>query len=132
MLIRSRKIEVVSFPSMNNEHKVPRLEFLTRLKVVYRKVPKGFNRKAFLSKGISKRETAKLFVLRVVEILLQKIPLKIFVYLFSEVLCNISQVCVTTSRKGASLDLLQRLDQERFFQSARQEIIFYAGLTIVS
>ena len=54
VLIGSRKTEVVSFPSMNNEHKVPRLVFLTCLKVVYRKVPKGFNRKAFLSKSILK------------------------------------------------------------------------------
>ena len=72
VLIRSRKIEVVSFPSMNNEHKVPRLEFLTCLKVVYRKVPKGFNRKAFLSKGILKREAAKIFVSRFLELSLKK------------------------------------------------------------
>ena len=36
-----------------------------------------------------------------------------FVYLISEVQCNIYQVCMTTSRKGASPDLLQHLDQER-------------------
>ena len=68
MLVRSRKIEVLPFPSMNNEHKVPRLEFLTCLKVVYWKVPKGFNRKAFLLKGILKRETAKIFVSRLFEL----------------------------------------------------------------
>ena len=36
-----------------------------------------------------------------------------FVYLISEVLCNIYQVYMTTSRNGASPDLLQRLDQEK-------------------
>ena len=97
MLIGSRKVEVVSFPSMNNEHKVPRLEFLTCLKVVYRKVPKGFNRKAFLSKGILKCETAKIFCFAFLRTFAKKNPVQIFVYLISEVLCNIYQVCVITS-----------------------------------
>jgi len=35
-----------------------------------------------------------------------------FAYLISEVLCNIYQVCISTERKAASLNLLQRLDQE--------------------
>ena len=51
---------------------VPRLEFLTSLKVVSRKVPKGLRRKASLSKGILKRRTAKIFVLRLLELSLQK------------------------------------------------------------
>ena len=86
--------------------------------MIYRKVPKGFNRKVFLSKGILKRETAKIFVLRLLELSLQKTRCKSFYnYLISEVLCNIYQVCVTMSRKGASPDLLQRLDHERFFFS---------------
>ena len=84
--------------------------------VVYRKVPKGFNRKAFLSKGILKRETAKIFVSLLLELSLQKTRCKSFCnYLISEVLCNFYQVCVTMPRKGASPDLLQRLGQERFF-----------------
>ena len=81
--------------------------------MVYRKVPKGFNRKAFLSKGILKRETAKIFVSRLLELSLQKTRCKSLCnYLISEVLCNFYQVCVTMPRKGASPDLLQRLDQE--------------------
>ena len=85
--------------------------------VVYRKVRKGFNRKAFLLKGILKRETAKtVFVSRLLELSLQKTRCKSFCnYLISEVLCNFYQVCVTMPRKDASPDLLQRLDQERFF-----------------
>ena len=42
--------------------------------MVYRKVPKGFNRKAFLSKGILKRETAKIFVSRFVRTFASKKP----------------------------------------------------------
>ena len=91
--------------------------------MVYRKVPKGFNRKTFLSKRILKRETAKIFVSRLLELSLQKTRCKSLCnYLISEVLCNFYQVCVTMPRKGASLDLLQRLDQERvFFHSAGQK-----------
>ena len=40
--------------------------------MVYRKVPKGFNRKTFLSKGVLKRETANIFVSRLLELSLQK------------------------------------------------------------
>ena len=110
MLLRSCKIEVVSFPCM----KVPRLEFLTCLKVVSRRGLDGLKRKTSLSKGTLKRKgalkckTAEIFVSRLLELSLQK-----FVYLMLEVLCDIYQVCMTTSRKGASPDLLQHLDQEK-------------------
>ena len=84
--------------------------------MVYGKVPKGFNRKAFLSKGILKRETAKIFVSRLLELSLKKTLCKSLCnYLNSEVLCNFYQVCVTMPRKGACPDLLERLDQDRFF-----------------
>ena len=54
-------------------------------------------------------------------------------YLISEVVCNIYQVCVTMSRKGASPDLLQLLhgSREVFFHSARQQN-YPLCLTIVS
>ena len=53
-----------------------------------------------------------------------------FVYLISEVLCNIYQVCMTKSRKGVAPDLLQRLNQEKsLLKSISKEpgrkIIFY-------
>ena len=52
--------------------KVLGLEFLTCLKVVSRKVPNGLKRKTFLSKGILKRKTAKIFVSHLLELSLQK------------------------------------------------------------
>ena len=52
--------------------KVPRLEFLTCLKVVSRKVPKELKRKASLSKSILKRKTAKIFVSHLLQLSLQK------------------------------------------------------------
>ena len=88
-------------------------------------MPNGLNRKASLLKSISKRKTAKIFVSRLLKLSLQKTVANLCQYLLSEVLCNNYQVCMTTSRKGVSPDLLQRLDQERslkeHFQSARQE-----------
>ena len=75
MLFRSRKIEVVSFPGMNNERltqSAERLEFLACLKVVSRKVSKGLKRKASLSKGILKGQTAKIFILHLLQLSLQK------------------------------------------------------------
>ena len=40
-----------------------------------------------------------------------KVWVQIFAYLISKVLCNIYQVCMSATRKPASQDLLQRLDQ---------------------
>ena len=54
MLLRSCKIEVVSFPCME----VPRLEFLTYLKVVSPRGLDGLKRKTSLSKGTLKRKGA--------------------------------------------------------------------------
>ena len=68
VLLRSCKIEVVSFPCM----KVPRLEFLTCLTVVSRKVPNEVKRKASLSNGTLKRKSAKIFVSRLLELSLQE------------------------------------------------------------
>ena len=55
-----------------------------------------------IAKGILKRKTAKILVSRLLELPLQK-KVQIFEYLISE-------ACMTSSRKGASSDLLQRLD----------------------
>ena len=102
MLLRSRVIPL-------HDHKVPRLEFLTCLKVVPPKVPNGLKPKASLRivKGILKRKRAKIFPSRLLELSLKKTLFKlIFEYLIPE-------VCMTTSRKGASSDLLRRLDHER-------------------
>ena len=51
---------------------MPRLEFLTCLKVVSRKVPKELKRKASLSKGILRRKTAEIFVSHLLQLSFQK------------------------------------------------------------
>ena len=67
MLLRSRFIPL-------HDHKVPRLEFVTCLKVVSPKVPDGLKPKASLRivKGILKRNRVKIFASRVLELSLQK------------------------------------------------------------
>jgi len=53
------------------------------------------------------------FCFAFVRIFAPKNPVQMFAYLISGVLCNIYQVFISTVRKAASPDLLQRLDQER-------------------
>ena len=73
-----------------------RLEFLTCLKVVSRKVPKELKRKASVSKGILKPKTAKILICFALVSFYnfhckkkKKKTVQIFVYLISEVLSNI-------------------------------------------
>ena len=88
---------------------------LDSMKVVSRKLQNGLKRKAYLSEGILKSKTAKIFVSRLLELSLQKNRCKsLYIYFWKCCVLNIYQVCMTTSRKGASPELLQqRLDQER-------------------
>ena len=64
-------------------------------------------RKASLSKGILKRTTAKIFVSRSLELSLKK-TVQIFVYLISEVLCNIYSWLELNSNKHARKSFLEK------------------------
>ena len=77
-------------------------------------------RKASLSKGISKRKTARIFISHLLEFTPKK-PVKMFAYLISEVQCNIYLVCISTATKAASPDLPQRFDQERSLVATQQQ-----------
>ena len=81
---------------LNKKLKMPRLEVLTSLNVVSRKVLNLLKRKASRWKGILRRKTAKIFVSRFLEFSLQKKPVQIFVYLklISSPYCRLSRVCL--------------------------------------
>ena len=87
----------------------------TRSRVVSRKVLNGLNRKTSLSKGFSKRTTAEILVSRLLKLSLRKVPVQIFGYLTSKVLCinNIYQSLDVHSEKAVSLESPHCLDRER-------------------
>ena len=99
---------------MNDSHKVPRLEFLTCLKVISRKVLNGLKQKGSLSKGILKRKTGKIFVSHLLELWLQKYQSANVCILILEVLCNIYWTYCNVWIKTGHFE-------EHCFRSARQE-----------
>jgi len=85
-------------------------------------------RKASLSKDISKRRTAKIFVSYFLELSLRKIPMQMFEYLFSK--CNIIQGLQVHGDKscfsGTAASFESReLSLEGIFKALDRIIVFY-------
>jgi len=87
-------------------------------------------RKASLSKEISKRRTAKIFVSYFLELSLRKIPVQIFEYLFSKFCVIFSKVCRSTAIKscffGTAVSFGSReVSLESIFKALGRIIVFY-------
>ena len=108
MLLRSRKIEVVSTQSAKTQ-------ISNLLRSGFSESAEWIEVKRISFKRYFKAQDSlsiNFFFLSLLELSLKK-TVKMFIYLISEVLCNIYQVYMTTLRKGDSPDFQQCLDQER-------------------